>query len=233
MEQVNPPFRILIVAATPFEIAPLQDYLREHFEQLDTQVYQKEQLQVALLVTGVGLTHTALSLGRVLQPGSTGLAINAGVAGAFHRDLELGQVVNVVTERFGDLGVEEADGRFTDLHQLGLLSPDAAPFQFGVLHNPTQESSFLTPVHGLSVNKVHGYPPSIAAIQQKYGSDIESMEGAAFFLACLQVGVPFLEIRAISNYVEARNRENWRLDLAIAQLNKVLIGMLEELVVRF
>ena len=30
---------------------------------------------------------------------------------------------------------------------------------------------------------------------------IENMEGAAFFYACLQCGVPFLELRAVSNRV--------------------------------
>ncbi len=229
MEQKVTPFQVAIVSATPFEIAPLREYLTKNFENLEDNLFQKGNLMVALLVTGVGLTHTAFVLGRVLLPGSTALAINAGVAGAFNRQLELGQVVNVVSERFGDLGVEEADGSFTDIHQLGLISPDEAPFQFGVLHNPAAESDFLPTVHGLTVNKVHGYSPHIEAIHKKYNSDVETMEGAAFFLACLYSGIPFFEIRAISNYVETRNRDNWRLDLAIQNLNQVLQQMIEEL----
>ena len=53
------------------------------------------------------------------------------------------------------------------------------------------------------------------------------MEGAAFFYACLLAKIPFLEIRSISNYVEARNRETWNLPLAINNLNQILIEILE------
>ncbi|MBK8564227.1 MAG: hypothetical protein IPN76_13040 [Saprospiraceae bacterium] len=77
----------------------------------------------------------------------------------------------------------------------------------------------------MTVNKVHGFQPSIDAVLKQYPSDVESMEGAAFFLACLMAGQPFLEIRSISNLVEARNREAWDLPKAIQQLNNVLIEM--------
>ncbi len=228
MEEKINLFRLVIVAATPFEIAPLQEYLKAQFTEEEPWLFENKSLQVKILITGVGLTHTAYFLGRLLAPGSAELAVNAGLAGAYNRNLAIGDVVNVVSERFGDLGVEEADGQFTDIHQLGLLSPDEAPFQFGALHNPgAAESSFLPTAHGLSVNKVHGYAPSIEAIRKKYGSDIETMEGAAFFMACLYAGIPFLEIRSISNYVEARNKDNWNLPLAIERLNVVLIQLLE------
>ena len=39
------------------------------------------------------------------------MIINAGIAGAFNRSLKIGDVVQVVSEQFGDLGVEEKDGR--------------------------------------------------------------------------------------------------------------------------
>ena len=39
------------------------------------------------------------------------------------------------------------------------------------------------------------------ASASRVGVQIENMEGAAFFYACLQCGVPFLELRAVSNRV--------------------------------
>lgn len=223
-------FRLLIVAATPFEIGPLLSHLTDHFQQEAEGWFVKDNFWIKLLVTGVGQTHTAYFLGRLLQPGAFDMAINAGIAGAFNRSLAIGDVVNVVSERFGDLGVEEADGRFTDMHELGLIEPDSPPFQFGILHNPEAEKfSFMNQVNGLTVNKVHGYEPSIEKIHKKYGSDIETMEGAAFFLAALYVNVSFLQIRAISNYVESRNRDNWNLPLAIEKLNTTLLQIIEGL----
>jgi len=48
---------------------------------------------------------------------------------------------------------------------------------------------------------------------------VESMEGAAFFMACEQFEIPCIQIRAISNKVEKRNTANWDLSLAIKNLN--------------
>jgi futalosine hydrolase len=52
------------------------------------------------------------------------------------------------------------------------------------------------------------------------------MEGAAFFYACLLAEVSFVEVRSISNYVEKRNRDNWKMTEAITNLNAVLQGMI-------
>ncbi len=57
------------------------------------------------------------------------------------------------------------------------------------------------------------------------------MEGAAFFYACLMTQAPFLQIRAISNYVEPRNKDNWNIPLAIDRLNEVLAQMVNGLAV--
>jgi futalosine hydrolase len=158
------------------------------------------------------------------------LSLQAGIAGAFDRSLRLADVVNVVSERFADLGVEEADGRMTDLFDLGLCEPDAPPFREGRLWNPEAHSpfEFLPKAHGLTVSKVHGAASSIAALRTRYpDAQVESMEGAAFFYACLLEGVPFLQIRAISNYVEPRNRNAWDLPGAIEELNRVLVEIVE------
>lgn len=220
--------KILLVSATTFEIAPFQEYLNEKFACTQPWRYWKGELEIAILITGVGLSQTSYALGKALNNETFNLAIQAGVAGAFHRDYQLGEVVHVVSERFGDLGVEEADGRFTDMHELDLIPPHQAPFSDGQLLNSTAAAfDFLPKAKGISVNKVHGFESSIEAIRAKYQPDVESMEGAAFFHACLMEQIPFVQIRSISNYVETRNRANWKMALAIENLNKVLCEMVD------
>lgn len=219
---------ITIVSATPFEIDPLITYLKGHFNEKEGLLFEKDELLVHVLITGVGIPLTALNLGSYFGKNEPALAINAGIAGALNLNLKVGDVVNVVSERFGDLGVEEADGSFTSVHEMGLINPNEVPFQNGVLNNPKAvEQQFLPPTNGLTVNKVHGADSSINSIKSKYNADIESMEGAAFFLACLMTKVDFMEIRAISNFVEPRNKENWDIPLAIENLNDVLIEMVK------
>jgi futalosine hydrolase len=49
------------------------------------------------------------------------------------------------------------------------------------------------------------------------------MEGAAVFYVAQQEKIPALQIRAISNLVEKRNKDNWDIPLAIKNLNEWLI----------
>lgn len=212
---------ILLIAATPFEIAPTIAWLESNFQQKSEGLFEKENLLVQVLVTGVGSTATAFYLGRFFAQYRPDWVINAGIAGAFDPKLNLGDVVQIVSERFGDLGVEEGDGRFTDVAELGFMPQS-------LLNNPQPPLPNLISCEGLTVNKVHGTEVSIQKIRAKYpDAQVESMEGAAFFYACLAAGVPFAEIRSISNRVEPRNRDAWDLPLAIRNLNEVLVSMLE------
>ncbi|HHM21755.1 MAG TPA: futalosine hydrolase [Bacteroidetes bacterium] len=221
---------LLIVAATPFEVQPLRDYLGGQFAQVRDSRFVREELSVDMLITGAGMVQTAYALGRVLALSRYHLAINAGIAGAFDRSLRLGDVVQVVSERLADLGVEERNGRFTDVFEMGLIDPDQPPFLNGVIKaGHASDFDFLPKCNGLTVNRVHGAEASIRAITEKYDAGVETMEGAAFFYACSLSDVPFLQIRAISNYVEPRNRSAWNLPLAINNLNEVLIKIVQSL----
>ena len=212
---------ILLVAATPFEIAPTIAWLESKFQQKTEGVFERNNLVVQTLVTGVGSTATAFHLGRFLAQNRPDWVINAGIGGAFDSMFNLGEVVQITSERFGDLGVEEADGRFTDVAELGFMPQS-------LLTNPQPPIPNILSCNGLTVNKVHGTEASIQKIRAKYPDvQVESMEGAAFFYACLLSGVPFAEIRSISNRVEPRNRAAGDLPLAIRNLNEMLVGMLE------
>lgn len=214
---------ILLVAATPFEISPCLQWLSTGFQQPKEGIYKNNELQVQVLITGVGSTATAFQLGLMLGQNRPNWVLNAGIAGAFDPQLGIGTVVQVLRERFGDLGVEEADGRFTDLQEMGFVP-------LGILSNPNPPLPNLPLAQGLTVNKVHGSADSIHQILEKYPDvQVESMEGAAVFYACLAAGVPFAEIRSISNRVEPRNRDAWDLPLSIKNLNEVLVGMLKQL----
>lgn len=220
--------KILLTAATTFEIAPLLDFLRGEGWEREPLHFKKEALSIEVLVTGVGLPLAAFALGHRLATRKYNLLVQAGVAGAIDRNLELGDVVEVVSDCFADLGVEEADGAFTSVTSMGLIDGGVFPFKEGRLWNTSDDRpEFLPKVHGISVNTVHGTEESIMKMKTSFPfGQVESMEGAAFFYASLQYGTPALQIRAISNYVEKRQRENWELKEAIENLNKVLQEML-------
>jgi len=221
--------QLLITAATGFEIAPLEEWLQAHGRRTGNFNYQLGSAQIDLLISGVGIPLSAYSFGKVLTAHSHDLAIQAGIAGALDRDLKIGEVVLVTSESFGDLGVEEADGSFTSAIQLGLIDADQPPFVNGLLPSPAGPGlpEFLKQVSGTTVNRVHGNEESIARLKARSPAQVESMEGACFAYACLLEQQPFLQIRSISNYVEARNRDAWNIPLAIENLNGVLKDMVQ------
>jgi futalosine hydrolase len=55
------------------------------------------------------------------------------------------------------------------------------------------------------------------------------MEGAAVFKVCNEFFIPCIQIRAISNKVEKRNKENWNMPLAIRNLNNQVAKIIMKL----
>jgi futalosine nucleosidase len=218
---------LTIVAATPFEIEPTRQFLIENFQSKDQLNFIKGEQTVQVLITGVGSTATAFSLGQYLSKIKTNLLINAGIAGAFSEKHKIGDVLLVERDRFGDLGVEEANGQFVDVYELEMPAPNTPPYKDGWLINlGALEQKFLPTATSITVQKVHGSADSITKIRNKYPVDLESMEGAAVHYAALMTGTPFFQIRSVSNLVEPRNKDNWDIGKAIAELNKVVIGMI-------
>jgi futalosine hydrolase len=223
--------RILLVAATIFEIRPFLDKLPPAGKQTEyLRRYHYHNHNIDVLIPGVGMVPTAYHLGRQLGIEHYNLAINAGIAGTFNRSLPIGSVVNVVEDCVPELGAEDGE-TFVSVFELGLADPDTHPYQGGRLINDSIESTVLKnneiirklpKVKAITSNTVRGNRESIARIQRITDADLESMEGAAFFFACFSEKVPCLQIRSISNLVEERDKSRWNLDLALKNLNKVL-----------
>ncbi len=216
--------KVYLFAATQFEILPTLQHLEENFSKKSFFEYSKNGLSIFPVVTGIGSMLTALALSRTNKISEADMIVNAGVAGSFNKALNIGTVVEVVEDRFADLGVEEVDGQFTDVFEMDLMNKDQFPFENGILKNEGMTNHQR--VSGITVNKVHGTQESIAKITKKYSPEIETMEGAAFFYTAKIMDIKALQLRAISNFVEPRNKENWDLEKAIKYLNEALIAIL-------
>lgn len=223
--------KILVVAATSYEIAPLIQHMDQHAEKESFFEYKYKGQIVYPLVTGVGALMTAFAMARYNDIKNVKVAINAGVAGSYKPHLEKGTVVEVVRDRFADLGVEEADGSFTDVFRLGLNDKDRYPYQSGwIVNNKIKYRSGLQKVNGLTVNKVHGSADSISKVKALYPADVETMEGAGFMYASRVMDMSHHQLRAISNMVEPRNKDNWEISLAIDNLNAELITFIDKII---
>lgn len=218
--------RILVVAATQPEIAALLgDLTPQPSTPSNPTRYSHAGSDIDVLLTGVGMVAAAAWTSRVLSGSAYDVALNLGVCGSFSISLPPGTVVHVVSDRIAELGAEDND-RFLTIGDLNLpgdhVFVNGAPPASAVLRA-------LPVANGITVNTVHGRAGSIADVVARFHPDVESMEGAGFMHACRIAGVPFAQVRAVSNMVETRNRAAWKLDEAIGALNRTARAIIEDL----
>lgn len=198
--------RLLITAATQDEITL--------FGEASTDV----------LISGVGVPSTMYHLQKRLQQIDYDMIIQAGFAGAFNEELQLGETVVVKQDTFGDLGMEEAHG-FHSIFETSLADKDEFPFSNGWLNNNNGWIASLEykKVNAITVNKVSDDELLKQQRIHAFRPAIETMEGAALHYVCLQENVPFLQLRTISNYVGIRDKTKWKMKEAVENLNTALL----------
>lgn len=196
----------------------------------------------ALLVTGVGLINAAFALGQTLTlPGLDG-AINFGVAGSF--DLQrfpLCSTAVIQREIWPEYGLECSDNG-TDVKSLGFPlrkdtagTPDADTTIWDRLELHPDTAASTMDLHldaawplatSLSVSTVTTTAGRAARFCKSYAPDVENMEGFALAYGCACVGLPFLELRTVSNRVGSRAAEHWNFAGALSALRRSVTGLL-------
>ncbi len=219
---------ILVVCATEFEIWPLLKQKPAQGTAWDS------------LVTGVGIVETSVGLTRFLATRAEGIdaVINIGVAGAYVYDgkkrADLLDICIAEQEHFGDLGICYDDH----------IEPLAEHLLHATCYNLDSDlrsqAETLLLAEGLdsrcgafvTVNAVSATEQRGAMIGGHYPGLCENMEGAAVARVCEEFAVPMLEIRTISNMVEDRNRDNWKLQEACEQVGKAAAIVLRGLKIK-
>lgn len=213
--------KILIVAATETEIKGMETWVNiQHFSSL--------RHEYSFLKTGIGIARATFATTQALHQQPYDFVIQVGIAGSFQKSVKIGDVVWVKRDIFSDLGADTQDG-FLTLPQLGL---EENPFE---LNFP--ETGFSTiplpydlPLAvGITSDTIHNREARIHEIFSLYKPDVESMEGAAIMFACQQMGVPNIQVRAISNIVAPRTRNEWDLDRALTALTNWGINYIQHL----
>ena len=211
--------KILFVTATSVEaevIGKIKDI------QIIPGGYHLGKFDISMLVTGVGSISTAWEMQKWISVNDKPyLAINSGIAGSYKEDIKIGDVVMPLSDCFADAGIEDGNN-FLTLSEAGLVSSSEFPFIDGVIAADSKYSRSLVgivkPVKAITVNTATGSDETRDKLVKKFNPDIETMEGATFFYICSREKIPFLALRAVSNMVEIRNKNNWDIKLALSNL---------------
>lgn len=217
--------RVIITAATVGEWMP--GFLKIN----SLYTGESQRLKVRFHQSGVGMLSSAVSLTRLASEEKPDLIIQMGIAGTFNTKMPLAKVVLVKEEILGDMGVEE-DGKWKDLFDLKLEKSSYHPFEKRKLPNPwlsTYNLLKLPELSSITVNEITTNPKRIEQLTKKYSPDLESMEGASLHYVCRETNIPFIQMRAISNYIGERNKANWKMNEALEALNDTLIRYLDKL----
>lgn len=174
---------------------------------------------VEVLVGGVGPVAAAAATSARLARGGVSLVVNAGIGGGFV-PLEPGAVAVASSIVFADLGAETDNG-FVPLPSLGFgqVSWEVAPALAVSLADRT--GGHMGTV--LTVATVTGTADRAESLAERFPDAVaEGMEGAGVAAAAALHGVPFAEIRAISNAVGPRDRDAWQVPLALSALRSAV-----------
>ncbi|GIF51810.1 futalosine hydrolase [Asanoa ferruginea] len=177
-----------------------------------------------LTVTAVGVGPAAAAAGtaRLLALAEAGGrpytgVVFLGIGGGFAGRVEIGGIAIATRSIAADLGAESPDG-FLPIDELGFGTArvDADAGLVATLRAALPDAALGTV---LTVSTVTGTAASTTKLTARFPDAVaEGMEG--YGVGCAAAGLPFAEVRTISNVVGPRDRAAWRIPAALAALTK-------------
>lgn len=198
----------------------------------------------------VNAAHAATNLAHEYSPS---LLLNIGIGGAYPSSgLSVGDIAVAEKEIYGDEGVILKNGFYgTDFIGIPLLMKGRKKYfnEFSldrhltikavraaqlITHHPAPggssgaDSSPITVKQGtfLTFSTCTGTKKRAAELEKRYGAICENMEGAAIAHICTLYSIPFVEMRGISNIIEARDLSRWNIKLAAENCQKAALEFL-------
>lgn len=174
----------------------------------------EEGVGIDLIETGVGKSQAAGGVAWVFDPARHAGVLCLGVGGALPGSgLTIGRVVLATRSVFADEG-SDMPGGFRTIESMGF--PPGGP---GV--GAWRDELFgLADAEGVvaTVSTCSGTDGAAAEVVRRTGAIVEAMEGAAVAAVAGRLGVPFAELRVVSNTTGDRDGQEWDLRLALERL---------------
>ena len=180
---------------------------------------------VEILASGVGPVEAAIGVANALARARYDAVINAGIGGAFRGSAAVGDAVLVADETLADFGLEGGGA---------LALPGGAVLAERVAADAACISrcapARLPLVRGLTVAQVTATDTTAKRLRERYGADVESMEGFSVLRAAAVASVPAIEVRGISNLVGDRASSGWDFAAGARAAARALESVLDRIV---
>lgn len=178
-----------------------------------------------LLLSGVGKANASGATAHAIARSAPSRVLNLGICGALpHAEpLKIGEAVLATRCLLADEGIEIPSGwiplanaGFPGAIDADSISPDALFNQF--LRPFADRAGVIATVSSCS-----GSDARAEEISRRCSLEglAEAMEGAAIGLAAARQGVPFAELRVVSNRTGDREAQGWNLPAALSRLSSI------------
>jgi len=184
------------------------------------------------VLTGVGKANAAAATALALRDGDYRVLISLGVGGSLPGSpADVGASVLGIRSVSADEGLLLPGGRFLGCEAMGFpLGP------FGDAGVPA-DAGLVAAIRPLvdfdgviaTVSTCSGTSAAAEAIASRTGAIVEAMEGAAVGQVAARLGVPFVEVRVVSNTTGDRDSQRWDLPRALAALGRLADAIAREL----
>ncbi|MDD2385942.1 MAG: hypothetical protein PHP52_04095 [Bacteroidales bacterium] len=211
---------LLLISATKHEADIIIKDLG--MKQIKPSLYSSSTHKTDLLLTGIGIPATLFSMFTDVDIRKYDIVINIGIAGSFNKNAKIGDILNVSSDSFGDIGINSKNG-FLSVFKTEFNDKFKNLINNGQILNTSDFPAFfhaLPKCKGVSVN----LPEAMLYPQ----TDVETMEGAAFMLVCKHYKKVFIQIRGISNIIGYTQRKDWDMNTPIKNYSEYIIEFIEK-----
>ena len=217
----------LLITATALEAAHLNAALPwQPLPFLLGDLFHAPEHQLYLAHLGIAKVNTAAGLALALHTLNPDRVIQFGIGGAFRESgLHIGQVAVATQETHMDTGVGLED-TWQDMRTVGFSLLGGYYNTLPVDRELTAEVSSVTGAlsHPFGTSEtITGSESHATTLHKRFGVAVESMEGAAAAQVCAAFGVPFAELRGISNIVGERDKTKWDIRSAVEAVNRAMV----------
>jgi hypothetical protein len=187
--------------------------------------------------------QTTFKVTKTISQKKYHLALKASFCNAYKAELNIGDVVNVIKDKPGDIGIPNLtlnpspkerdlnshDKSFADLYDLGLLNSEDFPHFKGAFINMNNSyMNVLMPFRKVVSVTVNQYADvnTYEAKREKYKADIETGDGLGFVYPCMYERQPFYQLNAVERNLATGEYD---FDQAKEKLNETLLDILQKL----
>ncbi|MCE8422543.1 MAG: futalosine hydrolase [Candidatus Methanoperedens sp.] len=228
-----------LIAPTPAESRVFRGKIDPNLNDGPKKIIKKELYGKSILFThcGIGKVNAAHSTTLMLENYEVDTVVLFGIAGGYCGSV--GDVAVAETENYGEEGVLTEDGwNSMKITGFPFVKNDKEYYNTFTMDTELSECAIKSSISAgfivrsgnfVTVSQCSGTSESGKIMKKRFGGICENMEGAAVAHICALYGIPMIEIRGISNMVEDRDLNKWKIEEAAGNCNKAIIEFIKEI----